>query len=277
MGVKIIVDSSADLLPEDRASVEVVPLIVHFGQTEYTDGVTITAETFYRKLADCKELPHTSQASPFVFGEAFDKAVKDGNSVVAIIVSSELSGTYQSACIAAADYPGKVFVVDSQNIAISTGILTHYALQLADQGMTAEAIAEEIDRVKSKVHLMAVVDTLEYLQRGGRVSKTVAIAGGLLSIKPIIGIVDGKIQMIGKARGNKQANLFMNQEAEKLGIDMDMPILLGFTGTQDTLLQKYKEESSEFYGSRQLPSTIVGAVVGTHAGPGAVALAFFSK
>lgn len=277
MGVKIIVDSSADLLPEDRARVGVVPLIVHFGQTEYTDGVTITAETFYRKLADCKELPHTSQASPFVFGEAFDKAVKDGNSVVAIIVSSELSGTYQSACIAAADYPGKVFVVDSQNIAISTGILTHYALQLADQGMTAEAIAEEIDRVKSKVHLMAVVDTLDYLQRGGRVSKTVAIAGGLLSIKPIIGIVDGKIQMIGKARGNKQANLFMNQEAEKLGIDMDMPILLGFTGTQDTLLQKYKEESSEFYGSRQLPSTIVGAVVGTHAGPGAVALAFFSK
>lgn len=277
MGVKIIVDSSADLLPEDRARVGVVPLIVHFGQTEYTDGVTITAETFYQKLADCKELPHTSQASPFAFAEAFDEAVADGSCVVAIIASSELSGTYQSARIAAADYPGKVFVVDSQNIALSSGILAHYALQLADQGMAAEEIALRVDEAKSKVHLMAVVDTLEYLQRGGRVSKTAAIAGGLLAIKPIIGIVDGKIQMIGKARGNKQANLFMNREAEKLGIDLDMPILLGYTGTEDTLLQKYKEESSDFYGNRQPPSTIVSAVVGTHAGPGAVALAFFSK
>lgn len=275
--VRIIVDSTADLLPQDRARVSLAPLTVHFGDTEYIDGVTITADEFYQKLAVSKELPHTSQATPFAFGELFEQAVAEGDTVVAISCSSRLSGTYQSAAIAAEDYPGKVFVVDTLNIAISESIMVTYALQLVDQGLSAEQIAAELTQVRDKVRLMAVVDTLEYLQRGGRVSKTVAIAGGLLSIKPIIGIVDGKIEMLGKARGNKQANALMNKEAEKLGIDFDKPILLGYTGTNDALLQKYIQESGATWGDRQLPTTIVSAVVGVHAGPGAVAIAFFCK
>ena len=277
MKVRIIVDSTADLIPSLKERVDAVPLTVHFGETEYVDGVTITPEEFYKKLSESKELPHTSQATPFVFSEAYEKAVAEGCEVLCITCSSGLSGTFQSAEIAADDYPGKVFVVDSRHIALSSAIMVEYALQLADQGLGAEAIARELMQVRDKVHLMGVVDTLEYLQKGGRVSKTVAIAGGLLSIKPIIAIEDGVIKMAGKARGNKQANALMNKEAEKLGIDFSKPFLLGYTGTDDHLLRKYMEENGELWEGHEVHSTLVSAVVGVHAGPGAVAIAFFSK
>lgn len=277
MSVRIVVDSTADLVPELRKKVDTVPLTVHFGKEEYLDGVTISSEKFYKKLTTVQELPSTSQATPFAFGEVFEKLVEKGHTVVALIVSSGLSGTYQSAVIAASDYPGKVFVVDTKQIAISSGIMVTYAMELAEQGMEAEAIARDLTAIRDKVKLMAVVDTLEYLQRGGRVSKTVAIAGGLLAIKPIIGITDGKIEMMGKARGNRQANAMMNKMALEMGIDFSRPFMVGYTGTSDALLQRYLAESAEFFGGQQVPSCIVSAVVGTHAGPNAVALAFFAK
>ena len=239
------------------------------------EGVTITGAEFYKKLAVCKDLPTTSQAAPYVFAEAFEKAVEEGDTVVCIVVSSALSGTCQIAMIAAADYPGKVYVVDSRSIAIGASILTEFALDLADKGMTAAEIAAELEAVKEKVHLFAVVDTLEYLQRGGRLSKTVAIAGGLLSVKPIITLEDGSIKMAGKARGNKQANALMDAKVRELGIDWDKPCMLGYTGTDDELLQKYRAQSEIWTGD--VFSTIVCGVVGTHAGPGAVAVAFYSK
>ena len=123
---------------------------------------------------------------------------------------------------------------------------------------------------------MAVVDTLEYLQRGGRLSKTAAIAGGILSIKPIITLVDGEIKVLAKGRGNKQANALMNQEIRKSGMDISMPRMLGYTGTDDTLLRKYRQESEGIWDS-SVPEELVCGVVGTHAGPGAVAAAFFKK
>lgn len=273
--VRIVVDSTADLRPETRKRVDVVPLTIHFGKEEYVDGVDLSAAAFYKKLAVCKELPTTSQAAPYAFSEMFEKAVEAGDTVVAVVVSAALSGTCQSAMIAAADYPGKVFVVDSRNIAIGSAILTDYALELVDKGLSAEEIAAELETAKTKVRLFAVVDTLEYLHRGGRLSKTVAIAGGLLSLKPIIGLEDGGIKMVGKARGNKQANAQMDAKALELGIDWDKPCMLGFTGTDDDLLVKYRAQSNVWTGD--VPSTVVSGVVGTHVGPGAVAVAFFSK
>lgn len=278
MSVRIIVDSTADLTPSLKSRVTAVPLTVHFGEQEYIDGVTITPEAFYKKLASAKELPSTSQATPYAFNEAFEEAVEAGDTVVAIIISSGLSGTYQSATIGAAEFPGKVFVVDSRNVAIAAGVLVEYAFRLLDSGMEAEQIAAELTAAREKVHLMAVVDTLEYLQRGGRVSKAVAIAGGMLSIKPIIGMnPEGKLEMVGKARGNKAANAAMNKKAQDLNIDFSMPVLVGYTGTSDALMQKYLQESGTFFADNSYGTSIVSAVVGTHAGPNAVAIAFFSK
>lgn len=273
--VRIVVDSTADLRPQIRERVRVVPLTVHFGNEEYVDGVDITGPEFYKKLAVSKVLPTTSQAAPYAFAEAFEEAVEAGDTVVCLAVSGALSGTCQSAVIAAADYLGQVFVVDSRSIAIGLGILAEYAVELADRGMDAAAIAEELNAVKENIRLFAVVDTLEYLQRGGRVSRTVAIAGGMLSVKPLIALEDGAIKMAGKARGNKQANALMDAKVRELGVDWDKPCMLGYTGTDADLLDKYRAQSEIWTGD--VHSSIVCGVVGTHAGPGAVAVAFFAK
>ena len=278
MSVRIIVDSTTDLIPQIRDRVKVVPLSIRFGDEEYIDGVTINTKEFYDKLVNGGVLPTTSQPTPAAFADVYEEAVGAGDSVLVITIASKLSGTYQSATIAAEDYPGKVFVVDSRNVAIGATILVQYALELVAQGLEAEEIFNRLLQIRSRIRLAAVVDTLEYLHKGGRISKTVAIAGGLLAIKPIINVEAGELNMVNKARGNKQANTIMNKEIDKMGgVDFSMPVLLGYTGQSDELLQKYIAESKEFWGGKAFPSTIVGSTVGTHAGPGAVAVAFFTK
>ena len=279
MNIKFIVDSTADLTPQVRSRVKVVPLTIHFGEEEYIDGVTIDSRTFYEKLIESDVLPTTSQASPFAFEEVFREAVEDGSQVICITVSSKLSGTYQSAVIAAEEFEGRVFVVDSRTIALGSAILTEYALGLADRGMDAQTIVWKLMQKREKVRLLAMLDTLEYLKKGGRISSAAAIAGGILNIKPVICIENGEIKMLGKARGSRQANNLLVQEIGRAGgVDFEKPLLLGYTGLSDALLHKYIQDSAALWGDHldTLPYEVVGSVVGTHAGPGAVAVAFFA-
>ena len=279
MKTRIIVDSTADLIPEVKSRVHTVPLTVHFGAEEYIDGVTIDHKTFYEKLVESDVLPTTSQASPAAFAAEFEKARAAGESAVVITISSKLSGTCQSAHIAAAEYP-HIHVVDSGTGAVGSGILTQLALKLLDEGLTAEEIAQRLEEEKKKIVIVALVDTLEYLKKGGRISKTVALAGSVLNIKPVLSVVDGEIHLLGKARGSKQGNNLLVQEINKAGgIDFSMPILLGYTGLTDVLLKKYMTDSAALWenGVENLPYTSIGSVVGTHAGPGAIAAAFFRK
>ena len=279
MSVKIIVDSTADLLPGTAAQVKIVPLTIRFGDREFIDGVTIDSKMFYEMLVESDELPTTSQANPGVFAEAFEEAVAAGHEVVCVTCSAKLSGTHQSAVIAAADYPGKVHVVDSRSIALGSAILIQYALEQAEKGLNAEEIAWKLLQKREKIRLVAMLDTLEYLKKGGRISPTVAFAGGLLNIKPVVCIEDGGIKMLGKARGSKQGNNLLVQEIRKAGgVDFGKPLLLGYTGLSDRLLQKYIADSAGLWAEYRsdLPVRVVGSVVGTHAGPGAVAVAFFS-
>lgn len=279
MSVRIIVDSTTDLRPQAAQRVQVVPLTIHFGEQEFVDGVDIDTDRFYRMLVQSDVLPTTSQPTPHAFAQVFERAVEAGDSVVCITISAKLSGTFQSASIAAAEYPGRVFVVDSQNVTIAAGILVEYALELADRGKDAEEIALTLMDKREKVRLLAMVDTLEYLKKGGRISATVAFAGGLLNIKPLIAIDDGEVKMVGKARGVKQAFAQLAELIGKAGgVDFSKPVMLGYTGIEDTLLKKYMEESAAFWSScnGELPCAVIGSVVGTHAGPGAVAAAFFA-
>lgn len=278
MNVRIIVDSTADLIPEMKSRVSAVPLTVHFGDEEYIDGVTITHTQFYEKLVACAALPSTSQATPDAFDRVFAKVKEAGESAVVLTLSSKLSGTYQSAMIAAEEYEN-IYVVDSETVAIGGGILAELALQLVDSGMAAKDIAAKLEQEKKKIRIIAMVDTLEYLKRGGRVSKTVAFAGGLMNIKPILSVVGGEINMLGKARGTKQGNSLLVTEIGKTGgVDFTKPVLLGYTGLTDTLLQKYIADSQALWSSLpQVNTTVIGSVIGTHAGPGAVAAAFFAK
>ena len=277
--VKIIVDSTADMIPEVAARVGIVPLTVHFGEKEYVSGVDIDSKKFYEMLVESDVLPTTSQATPFAFEKAFKEALKEACEVVCLTCASRLSGTYQSAVIAAEEFEGKVHVVDTATIAIGLGILVEYALQLVDAGLSAEEIVAKVMQKREKIRLLALVDTLEYLKKGGRVSATVAFAGGLLNIKPVITLDGGEIKLLGKARGSKQGNNLLVQEIAKAGgVDFEMPVMLGYTGLSDALLKKYIEDSAALWEGRResLPYAIIGSVVGTHAGPGAVAVAFFS-
>ena len=280
MSVRIIVDSTADITPWVRSRVDVVPLTIHFGEKEYVDGVTIDSRTFYEMLVESDVLPTTSQATPFAFEEAFRKAVEAGFEVVCITCTSKLSGTYQSAVIAAEEFSGKVHVVDSKTIAIGSAILADYAVSLLDRGMSAEEIVWKLMQKREDVRVLAMLDTLEYLKKGGRISATAAIAGGLLNIKPVIAIADGEIKQLGKARGSRQGNNLLVQEIQKAGgVDFSKPVLLGYTGLSDTLLNKYKEDSAALWQDHldSLQVASIGSVVGTHAGPGAVAVAFFAS
>ncbi len=279
MKVHIIVDSTVDLLPEIKARTTVVPLTVHFGEEEYIDGVTITHQQFYEKLVETDVLPRTSQANPDAFASVFAEITAAGDSAVVITVSSSFSGTYQSAIIAAVDYDN-IHVVDSRTVAIGAGILAKMALEMADLGFDAPTIAKTLDEEKKKIRIVALVDTLEYLKKGGRISKTVAFAGSLLNIKPVLSVVDGEIALLGKARGSKQGNNLLVTEIEKCGrVDFTKPVLLGYTGLSDALLQKYIADSAHIWEQSvcALETTVIGSVIGTHVGPGAVAVAFFAK
>lgn len=279
MKTRIIVDSTSDLLPEIQNRVYAVPLTVHFGDQEYIDGVTIDHKIFYEKLAETDVHPSTSQATPDAFSKAYEAAKEAGENALVITLSSKLSGTYQSAMIAAQDFEN-VYVVDSGSVAIGGGILVELALRLLDKGCSAEQIAQTLEEEKQKIVIVALVDTLEYLKKGGRVSKTVAFAGTLLNIKPVLAVIDGEIHMLGKARGSKQGNNLLVQEIQKAGgVDFSRPVLLGYTGLSDALLQKYIEDSAHLWkeGLEAVRYTSIGSVIGTHAGPGAVAVAFFKK
>lgn len=280
MNVRIVVDSTADVTDEIRAKLSVVPLTVHFGEQEYVDGITINHKQFYEMLVETDVLPTTSQPSPEAFAQVFRQAQEAGEQVVALTVSSKLSGTCQSAMIAAADFPDSVWVVDTKTVAIGCGILAELAVRLKEEGLSAPEIVARLEEERDNIRVIALLDTLEYLKKGGRISKTVAFAGGLLSIKPVVTIQDGEIHILGKARGSKQGNNLLVTEIQKAGgVDFTKPLMLGYTGLSDALLEKYVLDSGALWDGHGdcIRSTPISSVIGTHAGPGAIAVAFFKQ
>ena len=276
--IRILTDSGSDICAPFPENLTVIPLTIHFGPEEYRDGETIDHKTFYEKLTSGSALPTTSLIPPGEFEQAYKKAQDAGETVIAILLSSKLSGTYQSAALAAEEFEN-VFVIDSLNATLGEQILVKYALQLVEQGMSAADIAAELERAKSHVNLMGLPDTLEYLHRGGRISKTIAVLGGALSIKPVLRLVDGVVVMIGKARGSKNGNNYLIQEVNKSGVDFSKPLCLGYTGLSDELLQRYIADSRQLWEGKidKLPISTVGATIGTHVGPGAIVVAFFDN
>ena len=279
MSVRIVADSACDIRP-DRDDVTIIPLTVAFGEEQYLDGVDLTHHEFYEKLIETDELPVTSQINPAAFEACFDKAALAQEDVVVITLSGKLSGTNQSAVLAAETAPCNVYVVDSENAAMGEAVLLKRACELVDAGMGAAEIADTLDREKHDIRLVALLDTLEYLKRGGRVSATAATVGNVLSIKPVIAIENGEVVVLGKARGSRKGNnLLMEQVGKTTGIDFNRPYQLAYSGLDDHLLQKYIHDSRSLWEDHveELPVGTLGAPIGTHIGPGAIGLAFFQK
>lgn len=279
MKLRIVTDSACDLLPPHRPGLTVLPMTVLFGERQYRDGVDLDHRQFYELLIESDDLPTTSQLTPTQFEEAFQAAAQAGETVIAITISSKLSGTYQSACIAADEFPGQVYVVDSLNATIGQAILVQRAFQLAEQGLDAPAIVQALEEERGQIRLVALLDTLEYLKRGGRLSASAALVGGLLGIKPVVTVENGEVKVLGKARGSKNGNNLLLQEIAKAGgIDFDRPYCLGYTGLSDDLLQKYISDSKDLWAGKadSLPISTIGGTIGTHVGPGAIAVVFFS-
>ena len=282
MGVRIITDSASDISQEKAGKwgITVLPLKVRFGDEEFLDGVTLSPRQFYEKLVETDTIPKTSQVTPFEYEEEYKKAVEAGDDLICFTLSSGVSGSYQSACIAAQDYVGRVYVIDSQQFCISEYIIVERAVQLRDQGLSAKEIVAQISEEMKKAHVIAVFDTLEYLKLGGRISSAAAFAGNVLMIKPVLTIEEGVVKIIGKARGSKNSHNMLTEFVKSTGgIDMDKPACLGYTGFDDATLKKYVEDSKFLYEGHEdkLQFAEVGATIGTYAGPGAIALAYFEK
>ena len=261
MSVRIITDSASDISQEWAKdwSITVLPLKVRFGEEEFLDGVTLSNREFYERLIETDEIPKTSQITPFEYSSHFEKAVKAGEQVVCFCLSSGVSGSFQSACVAAQEFEGDVFVVDTQQFCISEAIIVERAVQMRDQGMSAAQIYTAIEEEKKDAHVLAIFNTLEYLKLGGRISAAAAFAGGLLSLKPVLTIEDGvvkilgkaRVKILGKARGSRNGNNMLTEFAEKLGgIDFERPFCFGYTGFSDETLKKYIHDSARLYADK---------------------------
>lgn len=281
--IKLMADSACDLeqTEADALGIALMPLSIRFGSEEYWDGVTLSHREFFEKLIETDEIPQTSQISDYRFEEAFASLTADGSEVIAVTLSSKLSGTHACAVRAAKKFPGKVYVVDSMNACLGERILVDYALRLIREGqLSAPEIAAELDEKKNKIQLLAVLDTLKFLRKGGRISTVTAFAGEMLSIKPVISVVKGEPKLIGKAMGSKKGNNLLNRLVDECGgIDFTMPYVLGYSGLSEDFLMKYLHDSEHLWKEHtdHVPYYLIGSTIGTHVGPNAIAVAFFAK
>lgn len=274
--IKLMVDSAADCLKEDGYDL-LVPLTVHIGGKDCKDGVDLTADKFYELLTTTEEFPKTSQPSPEDFARHFEQAKADGDQVICFTLSSALSGTYQSAVIAKnmVDYDG-IYIIDTLTATHMIAVLARHAAGLVKKGVPAPQIVEECEALKSRVKVLAGVDTLEYLYKGGRLSRTSATVGKIAGIKPIITVTeDGKVSAGSKAVGVARA---MQTILDKLlGYDLDVrfPMYTLYTyGTEN--LEKFEEKLTAA-GYRTDGRRQVGSTIGAHVGPDVYGVVFVTK
>lgn len=282
MSIKIVTDSASDmgLAKANELGITYLPLSVYFGDDVYKDGIDLSPEKFYDMLEKSNELPKTSQVTPYQFEEAFRSLVEQGHEVIAITISSELSGTNSSANIAAAEFPGKVFVVDSRTASLGEKLLIEYAYELIEKGMAINDIVAELEIKKDKLKIFFLMDTLEYLYKGGRLSKVEAIAGAILSVKPIVTVNDGKVAMAGKARGFKKGSIAHAELLVAAGtVDQSMPYGFSYSGTDDCTLNQFKTNYAHLFNKdvNDIDVTVLGSTVGTHIGPGSIGVAYFAE
>jgi DegV family protein with EDD domain len=280
MAIRFLTDSTSDILPSEaeERGISLVPLKVVFGDDTYRDNLDITHETFYDKLVSSQALPTTSQPAPADFLPFFEEAKANGDTLICLLISASLSGTVQSALLARdiCEYD-KIHIIDSREAIIGLRILVDLGCRLRDEGLSPEDIVEELERAKGKVRLYAMVDTLEYLHKGGRLSAATAVVGTILKVKPLVTLKEGKLAVIGKGRGVKDSiRTLLAMAGDDLHRDPRLPAYYGYTRDKD-LCEQFRAAADEKYGLTDTRLYSVGAVIGTHVGPGAAVFGYLEK
>ena len=278
MTVKVLTDSTCDL-PQEVAhglGVQVIPLNVHFGDETYKDGVDLTAEAFYQRLTAAARLPTTSQPSVGEFLDLFQRLTEDGSPVVAVLISSKLSGTYNAALQARQQLEParRVELVDTLQASLGLGLVAVAAARAALGGATVEEVVAEAQRASREVRFMGVLDTLEYLQRGGRIGKAQAFLGSLLRIKPILYVKDGEAHPLERVRTQERAVARLVELVRELAPLQAAGVVYTTTPEEALALRQRVEEVAPAEG------VIVGRcgpVIGTYLGPGALGVAVRSQ
>lgn len=275
--IKIITDSTADLPREicEKYDIEVLPLLINFGEESYLDGLEISSDEVFERIKSDNVLPTTAQVTPNRFVEAYEKYLSKGYKIISIHMSSVMSGTYQSACIAKDTLESKdIVVIDSQNVTAALGILVLKAAKLIEKGYGIIKLEEELNGVKNNINLSVYFESLEYLVRGGRISKTAGIVGGILGIKLILEIKDGIMSVKDKIRGNKKAIKRIISDLENVNFDDEVPVLLIDVKNLEVknALKDYMEDNNIKF--IECP---VGPTVCIHSGPGCCGVAFLTK
>lgn len=278
--LKIVTDSTCDMTTEQATDlgIEMVPLRVQFGQQTYLDKIDLTTEQFYEKLTTSEELPTTSQVSPTAFETVFAPYLAAEDEVLGIFLSSELSGTFESAQIAKQNLNSDhIFLVDSKSATLGIMQLVQQAVVMRDAGLSVQEIVVKLELLVPKLRIFAVVDTLKYLHKGGRLSSAGLLVGNVLGITPIVAVKDGKVASIGKARGRKSAYKFIAKQIAQNPIDVSFPAVLAHAEAKEDLA------SFESFLNNTLPEKPayaygeIGSVIGTHTGPGVIGIAYFTK
>lgn len=281
MAIQIIVDSTADFsaMEIEKRKITCIPMNVSFGEEQYVDGIDLTKEEFFEKLVSSDVFPKTSQPSPAKFAEVFEAAKEAGDEVIAILVSGTLSGTVQSALIAKnmTEHEG-VYIVDSNTVTLGIRLLVDRAVRMRDQGKSASEICKALEELKDRVRIYAGLDTLEYLQKGGRISKTAASIGRLAGIKPIVTIDDsGKVIMCGKQRGNKNVSRQILKYIEEDQPDENYPVYFLYSADKKNCISliQFLQKSGWDFG--KVKTREIGPTVGSHIGPGAFGIVYIGN
>ena len=277
--VRILVDSSADYTAQEvkELNMELVSINITLNDKNYLDGVDITKDELYQTLVETETFPMTAQPSPQEFLDIFEDAKEKGDDVICVLLSSSLSGTCQSAhlCKNMAEYDN-IYIVDSLSATIGIKLIVDYANELRNQGMSAQEIVEKLEDVKSRIRIFAGVDTLEFLCRGGRVSRASAAIGELANIKPIITVTEeGKVAVAGKCLGKNKALRFLTDKLAENPVDENFPLYTIYTyGEDNTEKLEGKLEKAGISVAGRLQ---VGATIGAHVGPGAFGFIYIGK
>lgn len=280
MGIRIVIDSTSDVTDEiiEKYNLKMVPLTVNFENESFLDKVELSSSEFFEKLEKSEKLPTTSQVSPGAFVEAFSEILLEGDQIIGIFLASEFSGTYDSARIAK-DMIGSdnIRIIDSRSVCLGTFSLILEAIKLVNEKKTIDQIVAELEATKDKVVAIAGLDTLKYLEKGGRLSKGQAVVGSILNIKPVIEIKDGKLAVIEKVRGKNKTIKWIDEWIEKNNYDLSDKTVLLFHARSYDQLKVLRETIEEKYKIKEIIEQEIGPVIGTHAGPGVLGVSFLNK